>query len=64
MQWKQFKIWLKESILLYRKKSETRTAEIEFGLKFNGDLDVVIAKAGVEASITVTLGWGLKQEKL
>lgn len=36
------------------------TAQVQFGLKFNGELDVVIAKAGVEASITVTLGWELK----
>ena len=37
------------------------SAEVEFGLKFNGNLDVVIAKAGVEASITVTLGWDLNK---
>jgi hypothetical protein len=42
------------------KNHKPDTAEIEFGLKFNGDLDVVIAKAGVEASITVTLGWDFK----
>ena len=43
------------------KNQKPDTAEVEFGLKFNGDLDVVIAKAGVEASITVTLGWDLKK---
>lgn len=37
------------------------TAEVEFGLKFNGNLDVIIAQAGVEASITVTLGWDLNK---
>ncbi len=42
------------------KNQKLDTAEIEFGVKFNGDLDVVIAKAGVEASITVTLGWDFK----
>ena len=42
------------------KNQKPDTAEVEFGLKFNGDLDVVIAKAGVEASITVTLGWDFK----
>jgi hypothetical protein len=35
--------------------------EVEFGLKFNADLDVVIAKAGVEASIVVTLSWTQKK---
>lgn len=35
--------------------------EVEFGLKFDGELDVVIAKAGVEASISVTLNWGRKE---
>ena len=29
--------------------------EVQFGLKFDGELDIVIAKAGVEASIIVTL---------
>jgi len=33
------------------------STEVGFGLKFNGDLDVIIAKAGVEASINVTLRW-------
>jgi hypothetical protein len=42
------------------KNHKPHTAQIEFGLKFNGELDVVIAKAGVEASISVTLGWELK----
>lgn len=36
--------------------------EVQFGLKFDGELDIVIAKAGVEASIIVTLDWDLKKE--
>ena len=43
-------------------KNKPDNVEIEFGLKFDGELDVVIAKAGVEASIVVTLNWDLKKE--
>jgi hypothetical protein len=46
------------------KNHKPDTAQVEFGLKFNGELDVVIAKAGVEASITVTLGWKLKNNRV
>lgn len=43
-------------------KNKPDNVEVEFGLKFDGELDVVIAKAGVEASIVVTLNWALKKE--
>lgn len=34
--------------------------EVEFGLKFDGELDIIIAKAGVEASIVVNFKWEKK----
>ncbi|MEV4078612.1 CU044_2847 family protein [Nonomuraea fuscirosea] len=32
--------------------------QIEFGIKFDAEAGAVIAKAGVEAAVTVTLTWG------
>ena len=43
-------------------KNKPDSIEVEFGLKFDRELDVVIPKPGVEASIVVTLNWGLKKE--
>ena len=43
-------------------KNKLDNVEVEFGLKFDGELDVFIAKAGLEASIVVTLNWNLKKE--
>lgn len=34
--------------------------EVAFGIKFDAELDVVIAKVGTEASMTVTLKWESK----
>jgi hypothetical protein len=34
--------------------------KVEFGIKFDGELDVIIAKAGVEATVVVTLSWDRK----
>ena len=48
------------SIQAIDKNHKPNTVQVEFGLKFDGELDVIIAKAGVEASITVTLGWEQK----
>jgi hypothetical protein len=31
--------------------------EVQFGIKFDGELDIIIAKAGAEASFQVTLIW-------
>jgi hypothetical protein len=42
------------------KSHKPNTVQVEFGLKFDGELDVIIARVGVEASISVTLGWELK----
>jgi len=44
-------------------KSKPDNVGVEFGLKFDGELDVIIAKAGVEASIVVTLNWQKKLNK-
>ncbi|MCA2185548.1 CU044_2847 family protein [Nonomuraea cavernae] len=32
--------------------------QVEFGIKFDAEAGAVIAKAGVEAAVTVTLTWG------
>jgi Trypsin-co-occurring domain 1 len=34
--------------------------EIEFGIKFDGEVGIVIAKASMEASLNVRLAWDLK----
>jgi|SRR4030095_9595850 len=44
-------------------KNKPDTVGVEFGLKFDGELDVIIAKAGVEASIVVNLNWQKKLNK-
>ena len=31
--------------------------EVQFGIKFDGELDIIIAKAGTEANFNVTLKW-------
>ena len=36
------------------------TVEIDFGIKFDADFDVLVAGAGVEASLTVRLKWERK----
>lgn len=43
-----------------QKEQKLDKVEVVFGIKFDGELDVVIAKAGVEASISVTLSWNLQ----
>jgi Trypsin-co-occurring domain 1 len=35
-------------------------AEIEFGIKFDGEFGIVIAKASMEASLNVRLTWDLR----
>ncbi len=35
---------------------------VEFGLKLNGGLDFIVAKASAEANFKVTLKWDLKNE--
>jgi Trypsin-co-occurring domain 1 len=35
-------------------------AEIEFGIKFDGEVGIIIAKASMEASLTVRLAWDLR----
>lgn len=34
-----------------------KNVEVAFGIKFDAELDVMIAKVGTEASMTVTLKW-------
>jgi hypothetical protein len=34
-----------------------KNVEVAFGIKFDAELDVMIAKVGTEASMTVTLRW-------
>jgi hypothetical protein len=34
-----------------------KNVEVEFGIKFDAELDVMVARVGTEASMTVTLKW-------
>ncbi|HKG86850.1 MAG TPA: CU044_2847 family protein [Nitrososphaeraceae archaeon] len=38
-------------------KNRPSSVEVSFGIKFDGKVDVIIAKAGAEASIEVTIKW-------
>lgn len=40
-----------------------RNVEVAFGIKFDAELDVMIAKVGTEASMTVTLKWENEKAK-
>lgn len=39
------------------------TLQFQFGIKMTGEAGAVIAKAGAEAAITVTMTWEHKEEK-
>jgi hypothetical protein len=38
-------------------QKKPKNVEVAFGIKFDADFDVIIAKVGTEASLTVTLKW-------
>ena len=38
------------------------SVEVEFGVKFNGELQAYIAKANAEASMTIKLTWQIAKE--
>lgn len=39
------------------------TFQFEFGIKLSGEMGAVVAKAGAEAAITVTMTWEHKEQK-
>jgi hypothetical protein len=45
------------------KKNKPDNIWIEFGLRFNGNLDIVIAKVGMESNIAVELTWNKSGKK-
>jgi hypothetical protein len=50
---------VQSSIKNINQTNKPKQVDVEFGIKFDGELDVIIAKVGTEASITVKLHWDL-----